>query len=195
MLCQLSSRASQPSLSSPLGGGNHRHTTGEYCSSSLNHQSLVPWPRILQLLARIPLMRFGMKAGSRHFSRRTPQQRQVEGSCSSCFVPREKFYSTLTPGSEGSRTIVPVLYLFLWMLQRGNLSSGFFKTSLRRGAPEQLLFSLHGKYPDCSKNHVTPLGFQDYDSKEATLDLSASIQILECGCDECTSVGEDICCR
>jgi hypothetical protein len=67
-------------------------------------------------------------------------------------------------------------------------------TSLDPNIPEQLLFSLYGKYPDSSKiSQVPPLRFKCYGG-EGTLELSASMRILECDCEQCIQDGDPAVC-
>jgi hypothetical protein len=73
-----------------------------------------------------------------------------------------------------------------------NLSDSWI-TSLDPDIPEQLLLSLYDKYPDSAKqSKVPPLGFEGHDSNKAsaTLELSASMRVLECDCEQCMQLGD-----
>lgn len=67
----------------------------------------------------------------------------------------------------------------------------FRAISFGSDTPEKLLFSLYEKYPDSNKqSHLVPLGFKSHDSNKATLDLSPSMRILKCSCQQYTQDGE-----
>ena len=63
------------------------------------------------------------------------------------------------------------------------------RISLSPKPPANFLRYLYRYYPDSSKSGALPLGFGKRDENEAPLDLSSSMKMFKCKCQQCTEGG------